>query len=188
MPFSSFCLGLHFNILSSLSSKGDVFNSTVKRGKLVSVFKYDNGSRKLECFYVSFAQSKALRDQYKNIGQVAKTGPKKGPGPARPVATAKPKNDCKPAGGGLAAATNCVTERIEGAGGSGVKTAGTPPDSASPTGNRRPRRNKGRSPAFASSTDPSTGETITSVGNPDGSRTVTKTDAEGNVLSRERVR
>lgn len=104
---------------------------------------------------------------------------------APPVAEAKPKKDCK--GGGLVGAMNCVTERIEGAGGSGAKTADTPSDSASPTGNRRPRINKDRSPAFASSTDPSTGETITSVGNPDGTRTVTKTDKAGNILSRETV-
>jgi len=171
MPFSAFCLGLHFNILSD---KGDVYNSVIMQGKLMSVFKYDNGSRKLECFYVSFAQSKALRDQHKNKG--------KAPDPVKPVANANPTNDCKP-GNGLAGATNCVTERIE--------AAGTPPGSAPLTiedSNQRPRRKKEKSPAYASSTDPNTGETITSVGNPDGSRTVTKTDKDGNVLSREKVR
>jgi len=170
MPFGAFCLGLHFNILAS---KGDVFNSTVKAGQLVPVFKYDNNSRNLECFYVSFAQSKALRDRYKNTGKDAS--------PAGPVAEAKPKNDCKP-GSGLAGAANCVTERIKG--------AGTPPGPAPPTiknGNQGPKRNKDRSPAYASSTDPNTGETITSVGNSDGSRTVTKTDKYGNILSKEKV-
>ncbi|GEM_PF-2280742 len=37
----------------------------------------------------------------------------------------------------------------------------------------------------ASSTDPATGITTTSQGNADGSRTVTRTDADGNVLSQE---
>lgn len=170
MPFSAFCIGLHFNVLAI---GGDAVNKAAIEGKLVSAFKYDNGSRNLECFYVSFAQSKALRDRYKNTGKDAN--------PAGPVAEAKPKNDCKP-GSGLAGAANCVTERIEG--------AGTPPDSAPPTiknGNQGPKRNKDRSPAYASSTDPDTGETITSVGNPDGSRTVTKTDKYGNILSKEKA-
>ena len=39
----------------------------------------------------------------------------------------------------------------------------------------------------ASMTDPATGITTTSQGNPDGSRTVTKTDADGNVISEERM-
>ena len=162
MPFNVFCLSLHFNILG----KGD-YNSTVKRGKLVSVFKYDKGSRKLECYFVSKEQAKSLYQQYKNID--------KAPSPAKPVASVEPKKDCKP-GGGLVGGINCATERID------------PPDTVNPIGNRRPRRNNDGSPAFASSTDPSTGETITSVGNPDGSRTVTKTDKDGNILSREKVR
>jgi len=197
MPFSAFCLGLHFNILSN---RGDVFNRTIKQGKLVSVFKYDNGSRKLECFYVSFAQSKALRDQYKNIG--------KDSGPVRPVAEVKPNKDCK-SSGGLLGAMNCVTERIEGAGGSGNKT----PNSASSTdtntetittsvknadgtrtvtktdknGKVLSEETVGKSPAFASSTDRKTGVTTKSVRNPDGTRTITKTDKDGIVLSKETV-
>ena len=35
---------------------------------------------------------------------------------------------------------------------------------------------------------PDAGETTTSVTNPDGSRTVTTTDKDGNILSREKVR
>jgi hypothetical protein len=198
MPFSAFCLGLHFNILSN---RGDVFNNTVKAGKLVSVFKYDNGSRKLECYYVSFAQSKALRDKYKNIG--------KSSGPTGPVANANPNKDCK-SSGGLLGAVNCVTERIEGAGGSGAKT----PSSASstdrktgitttslknPDGTRTVTKTDkngklisrvivDKSPDSASSTDLRTKVTIKSVANPDGSRTVTTTDKNGTVLSRKRVR
>ena len=40
-------------------------------------------------------------------------------------------------------------------------------------------------PSSASSTDPSTGITTTSTRNADGSRTVVRTDADGNELSRE---
>jgi hypothetical protein len=40
---------------------------------------------------------------------------------------------------------------------------------------------------WASSTDPKTGITTTSQGNPDGSRTITKTDSQGNEVSRETV-
>ena len=124
------------------------------------------------------------------------------------VAEAEPKKDCKP-GGGLLGAMNCVTKRIEGAGGSGAKT----PDSASSTdtnagttttsvknpdgsrtvtktdkdGNVLSKKTVRKSPTSASSTDKKTGVTTTSVRNPDGTRTVTKTDKDGNVLSRERV-
>lgn len=41
--------------------------------------------------------------------------------------------------------------------------------------------------ASASSTDPATGVTTTSVGQADGSRVVTKTDRDGNVISQERM-
>ncbi len=195
MPFNVFCLSLHFNILG----KGD-YNSRFAQGNLRPVFKYDNGSRKLECYYVSKEQAKSLYQQYKNIG--------KDPSPAKPVARAEPKNDCKP-GGGLVSAMNCVTKRIEGAGGSGAKT----PDSAGSTdantgttttsvknpdgsrtvtktdkdGNVLSKERVGKAPASASSIDKKTGITTKSVRNPDGTRTVTKTDRDGNVLSREKV-
>ena len=96
--------------------------------------------------------SKFLAEQQRrNLGKT--------PSPVKPVAQTKPKKVCK-RGGGLLGAMNCITERIEGVGGSDDKT----PDSAR-------------------STDPNAGNTTTSVKNSDGSRTVTKTDKDGNVLS-----
>lgn len=134
--------------------------------------------------------------------------PRQKPVPTKPVADARPKKDCK-ASGSLLSAMNCVTKRIEGAGGSGKKK----PDSASSTdkktgittksvenpdgsrtvtktdreGNVLSKKTLGKSPASASSTDKKTGITTKSVRNPDGTRTVTETDKDGNVLSRERV-
>ncbi len=84
------------------------------------------------------------------------------PTPAKPVVVAEAKRKCK--GGGLVGAMECVTKEIEGAG----SEAGKKPDSAS-------------------STDPETGITTKSVQNPDGTRTVTKTDKHGKVLSKETV-
>jgi hypothetical protein len=142
----------------------------------------------------------------------AGSGSRNAPGPVRPVAEAKPRKDCK-SSGGLVGAMNCVTKRIEGAGGSGAKTPDKPSDSASstdkntgvtttsvknPDGTRTVTRTGkdgkvlseekvGKSPTSASSTDRKTGVTTKSVRNPDGTRTVTKTDKDGNILSRERV-
>ena len=84
-------------------------------------------------------------------------------GPAKRVAQTKTKKVCKRSGG-LLGAMNCVTIMIEGAGSSSNET----PDSAD-------------------STDANTGTTTTSVQNLDGSRTITKTDKDGNVLSKETV-
>jgi len=76
----------------------------------------------------------------------------------QPAAEARTGTDCK--GGGLVGAMNCVAKKIEGA---------------------------GMPPASASSTDPATGITTTSVRNADGTRTVTRTDRTGKVLSEEIV-
>jgi len=43
-------------------------------------------------------------------------------------------------------------------------------------------------PASMSSPDRKTGVTTAIVKNPDGSRTITKTDRDGNILSREKAR
>ena len=144
--------------------------------------------------------SKSLAEQQRNLG--------KRPSPIKPLAQAKPKKVCK-RGGGLLGAMNCITERIEGVGGSDDKT----PDSARSTdanagttttsvknsdgsrtvtktdkdGNVLSKETVGKSPATASSTDKKTGITTKSVRNPDGTRTVTKTDMDGNLLSREKV-
>ncbi|MEJ2229190.1 MAG: hypothetical protein P8Y67_13390 [Alphaproteobacteria bacterium] len=80
------------------------------------------------------------------------------PVPAKPVLVAETKKKCKR--GGLLGAMECVTEQIEG--------AGSKPDSAS-------------------STAPKTGVTTKSEQNPDGTRTVTKTDKHGKLLSKETV-
>ncbi len=156
MPLGVFCLALHYNILSN---KGDVYNNTVMQGNLMSIFKYDNGSRKLSCFYITKDQLKSLYEQFKNA--------KKGTTPTKPVAGTKPKKDCK-SSGGLTGAMNCVTKRIEGAGGKNTK---------------QPEKN----PASASTTDPKTGITTKSVKNPDGTRTITRTDKNGKVLSERTV-
>ena len=80
------------------------------------------------------------------------------PAPAKPVLVAETKKKCK--GGGLVGAMESVTKQIEG--------AGSEPDSAS-------------------STAPKTGVTTKSVQNQDGTRTVTKTDKHGKLLSKETV-
>ena len=131
----------------------------------------------------------------------------------KPVAEANPKTKKECTGGGLVGAMNCVTKRIEGAGGTGAKTPGRVPTSASSTdkntgetttsvknpdgtrtitktdkdGNVLSTKTVGKGPASASSTDRKTGITTKSVRNPDGTRTVTKTDKDGNILSRERT-
>jgi hypothetical protein len=65
---------------------------------------------------------------------------------------------CK--GGGLTGAINCITKEMDKA---------------------------GKAPASASSTEKKSGVTTTSVRNPDGTRTVTKTDKNGKVLSKKVV-
>jgi hypothetical protein len=80
------------------------------------------------------------------------------PALAKPVLLAQAKKKCK--GGGLVGAMECVTEQIEGA---------------------------GKEPASASSTAPKTGVTTKSEQNPDGTRTVTKTDKDGKLISKETV-
>ncbi len=79
-----------------------------------------------------------------------------------PVADSRTEKDCK-SGGGLLGAMNCIAKRIEGATESNKK------------------------PGAASATNKKTGITTKSVQNPDGTRTVTKTDKDGNILSRERT-
>lgn len=70
---------------------------------------------------------------------------------------AEAKQKCR--GGGLAGALNCVTKQVDG-------------DVAPPSG---------------STTEKNTGITTTSVRNPDGTRTVTRKDRNGKVLSKKVV-
>jgi len=164
-------------------------------------------------FHIDMSEKWKLKDlcDTKNIEEASSGSGNEPKIVVPPVAEAKPKKDCK--AGGLVGAMNCVTKRIEGAGGSGARTAGKPPDSARSTdkntgvtttsvknpdgtrtvtrtdrnGNVLSKKTVSKSPASASSTDRKTGVTTKSVRNPDGTRTVTKTDKDGNVLSRETV-
>ena len=76
------------------------------------------------------------------------------------VADSRMEKDCK-SGGGLLGAMNCITKRIEGA------------------------TESNRTTSSASAASNKTGITTKSVQNPDGSRTITKTDKDGNLLSTE---
>ena len=194
MPLSVFCLSLRYGTLSNRAA----YNSAVQQGNLIAVFKYENRSRKLECFYISKAQAKSLYRQYKKI--------KEKPDSVLPMVEAKPDKDCK-SDGGLVGAMDCVTKRIEGNGkpventsnfarSTDTNTGITTTSIRNPNGSRtvtRTDKNEnvlstetlGNAPASASSTDKTTGITTKSVRNPDGSRTVTRTDKNGNVLSTE---
>lgn len=83
------------------------------------------------------------------------------------LADAKSEKDCK-SSGGLIGAMDCVTKRIEGTDTTDVDSPKIPP-------------------ASASSNEKNTGITTTSVRNADGTRTITKTDKDGKVLSKETV-
>ena len=217
MPFSVFCISLHFDILSTKDS--NVYNRVARQGGLFAVYKYNNGSRKLECFYLSKEQNLALWNQYKNRG--------KAPTLDKPVTKAEPKNKPPDFARSTDKTTGITTKSVRNPDGSHTVTktdkdgnvlssekVGKPPTSASSTdkntgitttsvknpdgsrtvtktdkdGNVLSKEKVGKSPAFASSKNRNTGETTTSVANPDGSRTLTRKDADGNVLSREKVR
>jgi hypothetical protein len=105
---------------------------------------------------------KACRERAANL-------PSNLPARAQP-ATKTTRRECKK-GGGLVGAIDCVTSRM------GDEPAKTAPQSAK----------ERRAPTSAGSTDNKTGITTTSVKNPDGTRTVTRTDKDGNVLSKETV-
>ncbi|MEH6727384.1 MAG: hypothetical protein V7703_14570 [Hyphomicrobiales bacterium] len=122
-PLSFFCHLLHYGLIKS--NDNDQIMMNFAKGSLHPIYKYDNSTQKLECFFLSKEQVGSLFAEFKNAGKM-------------PVATM--------------------------------------PDVGKKTS------------TSASSIDPNSGITTTSVANPDGSRTVTKTDAEGNVLSRKKVR
>ena len=108
------------------------------------------------------AVGKACRERAANL-------PSNLPAQAQP-ATKTTKRECKK-GGGLVGAMDCITTRM------GDEPAKPTPKSAK----ERP------APPSAGSTDKKTGISTTSVKNPDGTRTVTRTDKDGNVLSKETV-
>ena len=73
---------------------------------------------------------------------------------------------CK--GGGLVGAINCITKQIDEVG-------------------EKPGKEANKAPSSASANDKKSETTMTSVRNPDGTRTVTKTDKNGKVLSKKIV-
>ena len=87
---------------------------------------------------------------------------------------AEAKRKCK--GGGLVGAINCVTEQMD-----------SDRDNRAQKDAKQPKKVKPSAPPSASTTDKNAGITSTSVRNPDGTRTFTKTDRNGNVLSKEVV-